>query len=373
MSRSSQMAEPQIVDTEVVEAELVPVMDRNTAERLDGRIRRMVNAVNEHLSKLQELVDEAKRGDIHVTLGYPSWTAYLADVFTVQVRFDREQRRELVGYLSGEGMSQRVIADVVGASVGTVNADRAGVQNRTPEENSSPVPNGTPDIADANPVEEFVDAVVAQAAAEGDMSEENIGRIVRDAFGEEVLDDPLHVEQKKIIGRDGKSYPAKPPQPQEQEDLSRAESLRLSRDRQLAQKPRRRPITDAFDAAVYDLGKDVKRLAALVDDDRFDRNRSTIAATRLSDLQRAGRLIDEITDKVEDEVVDQQVADAVARWAPSPTEILMITEGALGHCMEYVSGIDIGDVEKNLAIQYKATILDHLDAIHDLIEKWEIK
>ena len=41
--------------------------------------------------------------------------------------------------------------------------------------------------------------------------------------------------------------------------------------------------------------------------------------------------------------------------------------------MEYVYRIDIGDVEKNLAIQYKATILDHLDAIHDLIEKWEIQ
>ena len=149
MSPLGQMAEPQIVDAEVVEAELVPVLDRDAAERLDGRIRRMVNAVNEHLSKLQELVDEAKRGDIHVALGYPSWTAYLADVFTVQVRFDREQRRELVAYLSGEGMSQRAIADVVGVGVGTVNRDldAAGVPDGTPQ----------PDVDD--PV---VDKLIAQ-------------------------------------------------------------------------------------------------------------------------------------------------------------------------------------------------------------------
>jgi len=76
---------------------------------------------------------------------------------------------------------------------------------------------------------------------------------------------------------------------------------------QPGQNPRRGPITDAFDAAVNDLGKDVKRLAALADDDRFDRNRSTIAATCLSDLQRA-RLIDEITFKVEDEVVIEDVS-----------------------------------------------------------------
>jgi len=68
----------EIINTEVVEAELVPVLDRDAAERLDGRIRRMVNAVNEHLSKVQELVDEAKRGAISMwrwdtRRGPPTW------------------------------------------------------------------------------------------------------------------------------------------------------------------------------------------------------------------------------------------------------------------------------------------------------------
>jgi hypothetical protein len=90
-------------------------------------------------------------------------------------------------------------------------------------------------------------------------------------------------------------------------------------------------------------------------------------------LGRLDRKINKPTDKVEDEVVDQQVADAVADWRPSPTNTLATVEGVIGKCVEYVYLIDIGDVEKNLAIQYKATILDHLDAIHDLIEKWEIQ
>lgn len=106
-----------------VDAEIVVPLDRAEAKRLDQRIRLLVGSINDNIAKLHDLVDEAKRGDVHVALGYHSWTAYLADVFTVTVRLDREQRRELVGYLSGEGMSQRAIADVVGASKNTVTND----------------------------------------------------------------------------------------------------------------------------------------------------------------------------------------------------------------------------------------------------------
>ncbi len=122
------------VDT-VVDAEIVDSMAKAAAERLDKRIRLLVGSIHESLAKLHGLVEEAKQGDVHKVLGYPSWTAYLADVFTVRVRLEVEQRRELVAYLSGEGMSQRLIADVVGTGVGTVNRDLA----------ESPVPDGTPE------------------------------------------------------------------------------------------------------------------------------------------------------------------------------------------------------------------------------------
>jgi hypothetical protein len=117
----------------VIDAEIVEPLDKKSAEQLDRRIRLLVGTIHDQMAKLHELVAKAKRGNVHKALGFPSWTAYLADVFTVRVRLEPEQRRELVGYLSGEGMSQRAIADVVGASVGAVNADLQGVQNRTPE------------------------------------------------------------------------------------------------------------------------------------------------------------------------------------------------------------------------------------------------
>jgi hypothetical protein len=106
-----------------VDAEVVEPLDRDTAERLDKRMRLLVGAITDSMAKLYELVEEAKRGNIHEALGFSSWTAYLADVFTVQIRLEPEQRRELVGYLSGEGVSNRTIADVTGVSRETVRRD----------------------------------------------------------------------------------------------------------------------------------------------------------------------------------------------------------------------------------------------------------
>lgn len=105
----------------VVEAELVL-----TDDELDCHIRGLVGSINGQMSELQVAVDEAKsRPDFATRRGYASWTAYIADVFTIRVRLDRDRRRELVGYLSGEGMSQRAIAEVVGADRKTVRSDLA--------------------------------------------------------------------------------------------------------------------------------------------------------------------------------------------------------------------------------------------------------
>ena len=88
-----------------------------------NRIRLLVGTINDSITKLHDLVQEAKNSGAHVALGFPSWTAYLADVFTVDVRLERGARAELVSYLSGEGMSQHAIADVIGVSQKTVDRD----------------------------------------------------------------------------------------------------------------------------------------------------------------------------------------------------------------------------------------------------------
>ena len=79
---------------------------------------------------------EAKQGGIHVALGFPSWTAYIADVFKDNsVRLKGEARRELVAYLSDEGMSNRAIAGITGTDQRTVRRDRAaGAAGASPEE-----------------------------------------------------------------------------------------------------------------------------------------------------------------------------------------------------------------------------------------------
>ena len=92
-------------------------LDEGQARRLTERIRLTAHSARESLTRLRDLVDEAQRAEVHVTLGYASWTAYLADVFGEEpMRLPRDQRQELVGYLAGEGMSTRAIAPIVGVS-----------------------------------------------------------------------------------------------------------------------------------------------------------------------------------------------------------------------------------------------------------------
>src|SRR5262249_13048114 len=62
----------------------------------------------------------------HVTLGFASWTAYVADVFrSAPLRLKGDARKKVVSYLSGKGMSQRGIAETVGADQATVSRDLA--------------------------------------------------------------------------------------------------------------------------------------------------------------------------------------------------------------------------------------------------------
>jgi hypothetical protein len=249
-----------------VDAEVVDPIGRADAQRLDKRIRLLVGTINDNLAKLYELVEQAKAGEIHKALGYPSWTAYVADVFTVQVRLDRGQRRELVGYLSGEGMSQRAIADVIGVDQKTVSNDL-----RLPgEENSSPEPepidasdffDDDQEAADCSAMADVSDhefeSVLRDARAQGDLSRENVVRLSR-----ELTDD------KAVTGRDGKTY-----RPTPKNDAAK-------------QKPRRWPITDQFRRASYDIGKAGDRIERLSADDRFGKNREALRAN-LGDLIRA--------------------------------------------------------------------------------------
>lgn len=110
----------------------VVVMDVDDARRLTERIRLAAHTYAESRAKVLDLVEQAKNGNAHIALGYPAWTAYLADVLGDEpLRLARDDRRDLVGVLVGEGMSTRAIAPIVGVSHEQVRQDASTVKNLT--------------------------------------------------------------------------------------------------------------------------------------------------------------------------------------------------------------------------------------------------
>lgn len=102
------------------------------AERLDKRIRLMAGTLRDNSYKIAALVEEAKKGQIHIALGFVSWTAYLADAIGGQLNLDTEARRSVVELMSCHGASQRAIAMAVGVSQKTVSRDLEVSHNDSP-------------------------------------------------------------------------------------------------------------------------------------------------------------------------------------------------------------------------------------------------
>lgn len=98
-----------------------------------AQIRLKVSGIHRDIEELSEIVTTAKESGDHLALGYPSWSAYLAETLGQEpMRLDRAERREVVALLAGEGMSTRAIAPVVGADQATVVRDRQVMQVASP-------------------------------------------------------------------------------------------------------------------------------------------------------------------------------------------------------------------------------------------------
>lgn len=115
-----------------VEAELVGPLTKTEARRLDKKIRstadkavRSNERTLELIDELKVLVAEARTGEIHKALEMKSWTAYLADAVHVTVP-QRDDRKVVTLWLSGEGMSKRAIGQMLGVGYGTVDRDLDG-------------------------------------------------------------------------------------------------------------------------------------------------------------------------------------------------------------------------------------------------------
>lgn len=97
------------------------VMDHDAAVELDEQIQDMADKAAQHLDYLADLLVEAKTKSIYESLGFSSWTAYLAvRLKPITAALDADDRRALVVELYGAGMSMRAIAEAVDMSKSTV-------------------------------------------------------------------------------------------------------------------------------------------------------------------------------------------------------------------------------------------------------------
>jgi transposase len=94
--------------------------DEESARDLDTAIRVVARQMHIAWEALVALVDEAKAGEIHKLLGFPSWTGYIADALDGQWKVERDKRGEVIKYPAAQGMSSRAIAKIAGIGKGTV-------------------------------------------------------------------------------------------------------------------------------------------------------------------------------------------------------------------------------------------------------------
>ncbi|SBT64248.1 hypothetical protein GA0070622_1218 [Micromonospora sediminicola] len=115
-------------------ADVIALTEQSTEEMARARAERIRQGMRNWLETVSEYALAWERRDWHV-LGYADWQAYLDGEFGAErLRMPTAQRQVAVEALRSAGMSQRAIGSALGVSVGTVNADLAVVQDRTPAE-----------------------------------------------------------------------------------------------------------------------------------------------------------------------------------------------------------------------------------------------
>ena len=242
-------------------------LDAARARRLTMNIQLRLENIAANVEQVIDLIEQAKAESIHEALGYVSWTAYVQEEFGGRLdRLRRAERRPIVELLAESGLSTRAIASVVGAHHDTVASDIRAA--------SAPVGNPTPEVLGlthdetveamllADATDEVFEKTIIDARAEGDLSGENVvSKLV----------------QRKVTGADGKTYTVPAPAPV---------------------KRRRRPLSDAYFDAVYDLEKVLGRLTRLHSDDRFIGTRDRLALCHQPTVER----LSEALLKIEDEL-----------------------------------------------------------------------
>lgn len=272
-------------------ADLV-ALDAESARALTDRIKVAVEGT-------WELIKQAYTSRAWSALGYSSWDDYCTREFgTSRLRLPREERSEVVASLRESGLSIRAIEAATGLGKSTVQRELAPVPNGTPD----PDLHGQSDLAAmVNPTSTEVNlTAVADDPFGPDLPSgeySDLASIVDDLEDDdepaltqeecEALDEANMTDaelarqaermeaESRVTGMDGKSYPATAPR-----------------------KPNRKPITDSFWTATYDLEKKVTTLTNLAADDRFKSNADQIRDRNLNDLIRARDALQGVIDQL---------------------------------------------------------------------------
>lgn len=243
----------------------ITVLDQGAARRLTMRIQLQLDALAGNVEQVIALIEQAKTENIHVHLGYPSWTAYVQAEFAGRLeRLRRVERRPIVEILADSGMSTRAIAPIVGVSHMTVARDLEQVSHGvTPADVAGLSEEDLDEIlVMADATEDEFEVALSSARADGDLSRENVvGKLT----------------SRTVTGTDGKTYSVPAPTPP---------------------KARRRALSDAYFDAVYDLEKVVDRITRLHADDRFFGSREGLQLRHLPTVER----LSESLLKIEDEL-----------------------------------------------------------------------
>jgi len=236
--------------------------DRAAAERRAERITMRLDAIAENYARVLPMIREAieKRDDI--ALGYRSPGDYVSDRFgNALSNLGMDVRRAVVKELTDAGLSTRAIAPVVGVSNFTVHADQTAVRDLTPDEpfaEDQPEASAHLGLNPQTPRGEVTD----RSNSTGDLDAARVD-----------TPRPADHTPRPVTGIDGKTY---------------------TRGTQQPGKDRRKPLTDSFWTAVYDLGVKAESLHRLISDDRFPQNAKQVAAKNRVHLLRARDLLEQV-------------------------------------------------------------------------------
>ena len=223
-------------------------------------------------------------------LGYDGWDDYCTREFgTSRLRLPREERSEVVASLRESGLSTRAIAAATGVSEGTVrNALKEGAQNYAPAptaitgtDGKTYAPTAPKPAPAATELNDFIaEQGLADVVANGIECSCCEGSFDPDVITE--LDTETLLCPDCLDEWDTPTADQPQPEPAQQ-----------------PQAPRRRPITEAFDSATFNLKRAVETVTRLAADDRLEKNKDQISGANLSDLIRVRDAINDVINTLE--------------------------------------------------------------------------